>query len=72
MKNGEMGAFARPATEYDSYGRDGLTKREFMATLILTGICGGNRWYSDETTTQYVEKAIIAADELLKQLEGTK
>ena len=72
MKNGTLPAFYNPGS-FSIQGDDGigLTKREYIATHILAGICA-NRWSMETgyyTKQDLAKKAIEQTDELLNQLQ---
>lgn len=68
MEDGKFnGGDAAFACVDSTYCQTGLSKREYMATHILAGVCA-NRGDPE----YYVERALLFTDELLKQLSTTK
>lgn len=73
VRNGLRGAFATPNLSRSDggmeWGESGLTKREYIATMALQGLCAGN---PEATYFNAAFHAVRHADELLKALEETK
>lgn len=65
MENGERPAHPALESEHTKVSM-GLTKREYFAAIMLQGSI--QNW-NDQHIPEGVKRAIIAADELLKQLE---
>lgn len=57
---------AFPYEEF-SQNHKGLTKREYIATQVLSGLCS-NSSIAQHDTEKYVKAAIQLTDELMKQL----
>lgn len=70
IENKNLPAFACVA--YDErgggYHQDGLTKREYIATNIMQGLCASNDTDAFGDMKSVAEQAVIAADALLESL----
>jgi hypothetical protein len=64
MKNGDTSAYP---SIYQSPKYQGLTKREFIAMTVLSGLVANPRLGFDDKTA--VDQAIRHTDDLLKELE---
>jgi hypothetical protein len=83
MSNKNKGAFASKCTnKFNNVStQKGLTKREYIAIMIMQGLrasgikhestTGNKTYYYPESSKKVAEMAINDADELLKQLEST-
>lgn len=73
MENGEKGAFA---VDGKSMLQTGLTKREYFAIHIATGLSvqaiAGNHNIPSEMAKEVPAAAVMIADSLLAELEKTK
>ena len=61
---------AFPYTDFDE-NHKGLTKREYIATQLLAGVCANSRFLISDNSI-YVKVGIDLTDELMKQLSETK
>lgn len=57
-----------PSKEYDNTGSHGISKRLYIATKIMQGLCSSLQASMTKNTAKiYVSDAYMIADELLKQ-----
>jgi hypothetical protein len=68
---GEQGAFPLTIADNEQVQFLGLTKREYFAITLLSGYISNPQWRAEQIKNpelNFTAKAVILADELLKQL----